>query len=227
MGLYCDIFKSMKWPENIEEAKKIQYKFKQQVKIIPLMKDPEFVAGVDTAFFEDGVIGTACVYRYPEIIPLENSYALTKLTFPYIPGFLSFREGPAIIKALDNLKTKPDVIIFDGQGIAHPEGLGIASQIGILINIPTIGCAKTKLIGRYIEPGVRKGQYSLLKHQGKIIGAVLRTRENVKPVFVSPGHMIDLKKAIDIVLKCTGKYRIPEPLREADHLSKRLKKKML
>jgi deoxyribonuclease V len=217
----------MKWPKDIKEAKEIQYKFKQQVKIIPLVKEPEFIAGVDAAFLGDSVIGTVCVYRYPELIPLENTYALTKITFPYIPGFLSFREGPAIIKALDNLKTKPDVVIFDGQGIAHPEGLGIASQIGILINIPTIGCAKTKLIGGYIEPGIKKGQYSFLKHRGKIVGVVLRTRENVKPVFVSPGHMIDLKKAIDIVLNCTSKYRIPEPLREADHLSKRLKKKIL
>lgn len=215
----------MKWPKNIKEAKKIQHTLKQKVKISQLKKEPQFIAGVDAAFLENGVIGAACLYKYPGLTHLKDAYALTKISFPYIPGFLSFREGHAIIKAVNKLKIKPDVVLFDGQGIAHPKGVGIATHIGVLLNIPTIGCAKSRLVGNYKETGTIKGRYSYLKYQGRTVGAVLRTRGNVKPVFVSPGHMIDLRGAIDIVLKCTGKYRIPEPLRFADQLSKKLKKR--
>lgn len=215
----------MKWPVNIKEAKEIQHALRQRIKITPLAKEPKFIAGVDAAFLDNRVVAVACLYKYPELIPIEDVYAFTKTVFPYIPGFLSFREGPAAIKAINRLKIKPDVILFDGQGITHPKGIGIATHVGVLLNIPTIGCAKSRLIGNYSEPGSMKRQYSYLRHHGKIIGAVLRTRNNVKPVFVSPGHLIDLKGAIDIVLKCTGNFRIPEPLRRADHFSKRLKKK--
>jgi len=217
------LFCTMKWPRDIKEAREIQFTLKQKVKIIPFTGKPRFIAGVDAAFSGDSVIGTACLYKYPELTLIEETSATTMTSFPYIPGFLSFREGPAVIKAINNLKLKPDVILFDGQGIAHPEGLGIASHIGVLLNISTIGCAKSRLVGSYIEPKIKKGQCAYLKYQGKTVGAVLRTRDKVKPLFVSPGHKIDLKGAIDIVLKCTGKYRIPEPLRQADHLSRKLK----
>jgi deoxyribonuclease V len=215
----------MKWPKNIKEAGKIQHTLKQKVKLSQLIKKPEFITGVDAAFSGDKVIGAACLYKYPELTHIEDAYAVTKVLFPYIPGFLSFREGASIIKAVNKLKIKPDVVLFDGQGIAHPKGVGIATHIGVLLDIPSIGCAKSRLVGNYTEPGTLKGQYAYLKYHGRIVGAVLRTRDNVKPVFVSPGHMIDLKGAIDIVLRCTGKYRIPEPLRFADQLSKKLKKK--
>jgi deoxyribonuclease V len=215
----------MKWPKNIKEAKKIQHTLKQKVKITQLKKKPQLIAGVDAGFSGDKVIGTACLYKYPELTHLEDNFATAKVSFPYIPGFLSFREGPVIIKAISNLKIKPDLVLFDGQGIAHPKGVGIATHIGVFLNIPAIGCAKSRLIGNYKEPGIIKGQYSYLKYHGRIVGAVLRTRDNVKPVFVSPGHLIDLKRAIEIVFKCTGNFRIPEPLRQADHFSKKLKKK--
>ncbi|MEW6675856.1 MAG: deoxyribonuclease V [Nitrospirota bacterium] len=213
----------MKWPEDITEAREIQEILRKKVRIISLRKSPEYIAGVDAAFFEDKVIGVACLYKYPEIIPIEDAYAVTKVSFPYIPGFLSFREGPVIIKAINNLNIKTDIILFDGQGIAHPKGLGIASHIGVLLNIPTIGCAKSRLIGKYKEPGFKKGNWSSLKYSGKTAGAVLRTRNNVRPVFVSPGHWINLKDSIEIVLRCTDKYRIPEPLRRADFISKKIK----
>ncbi|MFZ6017012.1 MAG: deoxyribonuclease V [Nitrospirota bacterium] len=213
----------MKWPEDITEAREIQEILRKKVRIIPLRKSPEYIAGVDAAFFEDKVIGVACLYKYPEIIPVEDAYAVTKVSFPYIPGLLSFREGPVIIKAINNLNIKPDIILFDSQGIAHPKGLGIASHIGVLLNIPTIGCAKSRLIGEYKEPGFKKGNWSSLKYSGKTAGAVLRTRNNVRPVFVSPGHWINLKDSIKIVLRCTDKYRIPEPLRRADFISKKIK----
>jgi len=155
---------------------------------------------------------------------LEDTCAVTDMTFPYIPGFLSFREGPAIIEALHMLKIKPHVILFDGQGIAHPKRMGIASHIGVILNIPTIGCAKSRLVGEYKEPGTSKGKISSLKYQGKIVGAVVRTKDDIRPLFVSPGHLIDLKSSIEIVLGCTTKYRISELLRRADFLSKKIKR---
>jgi deoxyribonuclease V len=217
----------MNVPGNIKEAKKIQQRIKQKVKIAPLGKKPEFIAGVDAAFSGDNIIAVACLFEYPALLPVEDICAVLKVSFPYIPGFLSFREGPAVIEAVKRLKIKPDVILFDGQGIAHPSGLGIAAHIGALLNIPAIGCAKSRLVGDYEEPGSKKGRHTKLKYQGKTVGVVLRTRDYVKPVFVSPGHLIDLKGAVDIVLKCTGKYRIPEPLRRADSFSRKFKKSIV
>jgi deoxyribonuclease V len=215
------------WPDNIRDAKAIQAALRDRVKIIPLYKQPNLVAAVDAAFSGEQVIGAACVYSYPELILKEEVYAATKVYLSYIPGYLSFREGPAIIEALKKLKTDPDVILFDGQGIAHPKGLGIASHIGVILNKPTIGCAKSKLVGEYEEPGMHKGDKSFLRYNKKTIGIVLRTKENVKPVFVSPGHRLDLKSSVEIILRCTGKYRIPDPLRRADILSKEAKREIV
>lgn len=214
----------MRWPVNIAEARKIQDEYRNKVKIVPLGKSPDYIAGVDAAFYDDKVIGVACLYKYPEIVPLEDSCVIEKTAFPYIPGYLSFREGPAIVHALRDLKRKPDVILFDGQGIAHPKMLGIASQIGAILDMPAIGCAKSRLVGEYEEPGRNKGDWSPLTYGGEVVGAVLRTRDGVRPVFVSPGHRVALKESIEIVLGCTGKYRIPEPLRRADMISKKMKK---
>ncbi len=214
----------MKIPHNTEEARNIQLRLREKVKIVPLKRKPEFIAGVDAAFTEDKVIAAACLYRYPELVHVEDAYVTADVTFPYVPGLLSFREGPAIIKAIRRLHKKPDLVLFDGQGIAHPSGMGIAAHIGVLIDIPSIGCAKSRLVGDYSGPGNRKGQMARLMNHNKIIGMVLRTRDNVKPLFISPGHLVDLKGSIEVVLKCVGKYRIPEPLRRADHLSRKLKK---
>ena len=216
----------MKWPKNIKEAQKIQHEIKEKIKIIPLKKKLVFVAGVDAAFSRNNVIATACVYKYPELSLFEQTYALAKILFPYIPGFLSFREGPALLKAINSLSIRPDLILFDGQGIAHPSNTGIAAHLGVLLNIPAVGCAKSRLVGEYEEPRNRKGGYSSLRFKGKTVGVVLRTRDNVKPLFVSPGHLINLKGAIDVVLQCISKYRIPEPLRYADNLSKKLKREL-
>jgi deoxyribonuclease V len=218
--------KPLLWPADIHEAKKIQTVLRDKVRSVPLRRKPEFIAGVDASFTDKDVIGVACLFRYDDLAPLEDSHAVLNITFPYISGFLSFREGPAIIAALKKLKVTPDLILFDGQGIAHPKSMGIASHIGVILDIPTIGCAKSRLIGEYDEPGINKGNWSRLKYQGRIVGAVLRTRDNVKPVFVSPGHKIDLENSIYIVLRCTDKYRLPEPVRRADSLSKKLKRQI-
>ncbi len=215
------------WPKTIFEAKAVQVSLQDKVRIIPLSKNPRFVAGVDAAFAGDRIIGAACLYRYPEVSPVEETYAEMRNLFPYVPGFLTFREGPVIIKVIKKLSIKPDAILFDGQGIAHPIRLGIASHIGVLLNTPAIGCAKSRLIGEYKEPKLRRGAWSPLTYNNNVVGAVLRTRDNVRPLFISPGHKIDLKASIDIVLNCISKYRIPEPLRRADYLSKRIKREIL
>jgi deoxyribonuclease V len=212
------------WPTNIGDARAIQIGLKDKIKIIPLGKSPVFIAGVDAAFFEDKVVGTACLYKYPELILLEEAFAVLRVLFPYIPGFLSFREGPVITEALRGLKTKPHIILFDGQGIAHPKNAGIATHIGVILDIPAIGCAKSRLVGEYTTPGLKRGDRSFLKYHGRTIGTVLRTKDNVRPMFISPGHKIDLEGSIKIVLGCTGKYRMPEPVRKADFLSKKIKR---
>lgn len=144
-----------------------------------------------------------------------------KISYPYIPGLLTFREGPVLEKCFKVLRNEPDVIIFDGQGTAHPRNMGLATHLGILLNKPSIGCAKTLLFGNYVEPPALRGAFSyLLDKQGKKIGAVLRTRDFTKPVYVSPGHKINLASSIKIILLCTEKYRLPEPLRLAHHLTK-------
>jgi deoxyribonuclease V len=220
----CIIFSvNMEWPNNNSEAKEVQYLLQKKIRIIKPKKTPKYIAGVDAAFFDDKIIGVACLYKYPEIIHVEDSHSIKKVTFPYIPGFLSFREGPVIIEALENLCKKPDLLLLDGQGIAHQRGVGIASHIGVLLEIPSIGCAKSRLVGTFREPGINKGDWSPLSYKDKIVGAVLRTKNKIRPLFVSPGHLIDLKMSIEVVLSSTGKYRIPEPIRRADKLSKELK----
>jgi len=218
--------KSSAWPTNIHDAKTMQISLREKVKIITFKKTPQYVSSVDASFADDKVVAVACLYKYPELIYLGHEVAIREASFPYVPGYLTFREGPAIFEALYSLKIKPDIILFDGQGIAHPKGIGIASHIGVLLDISTIGCAKSRLVGEYKEPGVKRGEWSPLKYNSSIVGAVLRTKDNVRPVFVSPGHRIDFKCSIEIVLGCTTKYRIPEPLRRADILSKRIKREI-
>lgn len=208
------------WPSTISEARKIQILLREKVKIIPLEFEPRYICGVDVAFLNSHALACASLFKFPELILLEDSLAVTQINFPYIPTFLSFREGKAIVKAVRGLSLKPDVILFDGHGVAHPLMFGIASHIGVLLNIPSIGCAKSRLVGQYNEPGAQKGDYSLLYYNEKVVGAVLRTKENVKPVFVSAGHLIDLESSIKIVISSVTKYRIPEPLRRAHQVVK-------
>jgi deoxyribonuclease V len=219
----------MKWPAafTIDQARDLQVRLREKVRIAPLKKEPGYVAGVDAAFSDDKVFAAACLYRFPELVLLEERSAVRRLSFPYVPGYLAFREGPAIIAALELLPRRPDLILVDGQGIAHPRGMGIASYLGVLSGIPSIGCAKSRLIGEYDEPGREKGDWSPLRFENKTIGAVLRTRENTRPLFISPGHKIDLDSSIRLALACTGAFRIPEPLRCADMISRKIKNRAL
>jgi deoxyribonuclease V len=207
-------------PKSVAEAKAIQRELRKRVKIRPLRKNPRLVAGLDAAFSGDKVVGAACLYTYPELELVEQATVEMKCTFPYIPGLLTFREGPALIKVLKKLKQQPDLLLLDGQGIAHPLGMGIAAHIGAVLDMPSVGCAKSCLVGTHGVPATKKGSRKRLLFRGNTVGAVLRTRDNVKPVFVSPGHRIDLEGAIEIILGCTPRFRLPEPLRCADKLSK-------
>jgi deoxyribonuclease V len=187
---------------------------------IPL-KDMDTVAGVDTGYRDDKAYAAAVVMKLADLKFLEEAVAVRPVQFPYVPGLLSFREGPVLLEALHKLRTPPDLLMIDGQGIAHPRRFGIASHIGVLLDKPTLGCAKTRLVGEYEEPHRNRGSTSLLTHGGETIGAVVRTRTDVKPLFVSIGHRMDLDASIRVVLKSCRGYRLPEPLRRADHLSRK------
>ena len=183
-------------------------------------------AGLDAAFTRDKkrCIGGVVLWDIFNKKVVEQHSALRELYFPYIPGLLSFREAPALIAALRKLHSRPDLIICDGQGIAHPRRLGIACHIGLITGLPAIGCAKSRLIGEYSEPGIRKGEMSPLRDRDELVGSVLRTRDNVKPVFVSVGHKIELDAAVRIILDCAIGFRLPEPTRLADRLVAERKK---
>lgn len=210
---------------SIEEARKIQDELRGRVVLKSgkyASTPPKTVAGVDVAF-RNGIAYAACeVFSYPQLELLEEKTAFRRVTYPYIPGFLSFREIPVIMDALLLLEIEPDIIICDGQGIAHPRGMGLASHIGVLFGKATIGCAKSRLVGEYEEPGVEKGCASALSYRGRVVGYVVRTRRGVKPVFVSPGNLISLETAVKIIIECARGRRIPEPLRIADRRSKDL-----
>ncbi|NDJ22717.1 deoxyribonuclease V [Nostoc sp. B(2019)] len=210
------------WPLTVEEAIAIQEKLRSQVITEDQFKEPiRYVAGVDMGFEADGTISRAAVavLSFPDLQVVETSLARRPTTFPYIPGFLSFREIPAVLDALEKIQIIPDIILCDGQGIAHPRRLGIASHLGVIIDIPTIGVAKSLLIGKHEDLPETKGSLQPLIHRGETIGAVLRTRTGVKPLYISSGHRVSLSTAIDYVLRCTPKYRLPETTRVADKLA--------
>jgi deoxyribonuclease V len=207
------------WDILPSDAVALQKRLSQAVIRKSLITTVETVAGVDTGY-SGGMARAAVVnLKYPSLEPLEHAVSLGRVNFPYIPGLLSFREGPVILEALAKLTQAPDLLIFDGHGIAHPRRFGLACHIGLLVDIPSIGCAKTKLLGEYDEPGPERGSFRYLTDQGEIIGAVLRTRNNVKPVFVSIGHKVNLKDSIKFVINCCRGYRLPETTRRADRLS--------
>jgi deoxyribonuclease V len=190
------------------------------VRQVPLGSAPRFVAGLDAAFSRDDrhCLAAAVVWDLRERALIEQQVAVRPVTFPYVPGLLSFREGPALLVALRALRTSPDVLICDGHGLAHPRRFGVACHVGVIVNRPTIGCAKSRLVGTHRTPGARRGSAAPLSDGGEVIGSVLRTRDGIRPVFVSVGHLIDLRGAQRIVLACTVRYRLPEPIRLADQL---------
>lgn len=208
------------WNVTPKDAIEIQKQLASQVIKKSEAKGVETVAGIDTGYSKAFARTAVVVLDYPSLKMREYAIAEQPVTFPYVPGLLTFREGPAVMAAIEKLSSMPDLLIFDGQGIAHPRRFGIASHIGLLVGIPSIGCAKTRLVGQYREPGSERGKYTLLKDKGETIGAVVRTRSNVKPVFVSIGHRIGLQDSINYVLRCCKRYRLPETTRQADKLAR-------
>lgn len=173
------------------------------------------IAGVDVSVRGGESQAAVVVARFPDMLPVETVLVRQPTPFPYIPGLLSFREGPVLVEAFRRLQHAPDVFLFDGMGRIHPRRIGIASHMGLWLDVPTVGCGKTHFIGTYDPPGDEQGAYSLLTDKGEVIGAVLRTRARVRPVYISAGHQIDLDSALRLVLACTGKYRLPTPIRLA------------
>ncbi len=173
------------------------------------------VAGVDVSV-KDGLSRAAVVVlTFPDLEVVERVTATQPTPFPYISGLLTYREGPVLEEAFNKLEREPEVFLFDGMGRIHPRRMGIAAHMGLWLARPTIGCGKTHFVGDYAEPGTEKGQFSELTHRGEKLGVVLRTRTNVKPVYISPGHLCDIESALAVVMRCTPKYRLPEPIRQA------------
>lgn len=216
------IYQRHEWSLSIEDAIAIQEQLSKEIITEDNLKKPiEYVAGVDMGFEEDGKVSRAAVavLSYPDLEVQETNIAYRPTMFPYVPGFLSFREIPPVLDALEKLKITPDIILCDGQGIAHPRRFGIACHLGLLVDIPTIGVAKSLLVGKHEALPETKGSWQPLIYRSEIVGAVLRTRTGVRPVYVSSGHRISLPTAIDCVLQCTTKYRLPETTRVADNLA--------
>jgi deoxyribonuclease V len=179
------------------------------------------VAGIDVGFEAGGAVTRAAVavLEFPSLRVVERAVARRPTTFPYVPGLLSFREAPAALQALAQLAAQPDLILYDGQGLAHPRRFGIACHLGLLTGIPTVGVAKTRLVGRFVAPGLERGAWSPLQDQGEVIGAVLRTRAGVAPLFISTGWGVSLQTAITWTLACAPRYRLPETTRQAHRLA--------
>lgn len=212
-----------------EEALEIQRKLCKRVAKSNGFKKINTIAGIDLAQTQAGgqLICGIVVYSFPELAEIERSHDVVSVEFPYIPGLLAFREGPAIIGTVKKLKTKPDVLMIDGQGIAHPRGCGIASHVGVILDMPSIGVAKSRLYGKFEEPGRKRGEWArLVSSNAKLIGAVLRTKNDTRPLFVSIGHKIDLITSIEVTLRCTKGFRIPEPTRQADIFVRELKTRL-
>jgi deoxyribonuclease V len=205
------------WRVSTAQAIEIQAELAGEVCQVGSIKSPRLIGGVDISVnrWAGTGMGAAVVLSYPGLEIVETKVVSDRIEFPYVPGLLSFREAPLILAALERITATPDLIMVDGQGMAHPRRMGLASHLGLFLGVPTIGCAKSRLCGECGEPSYGPGSYTELKDKGEVIGAVLRTRAGVKPVYVSIGHMIDLASAIRWVLACCRGYRLPEPTRLA------------
>ena len=208
-----------RWNLTPRGAIREQQRLRERVALEDKFRTIRTVAGADLAFDPetDTAFAGVIVYRFPELEEIERRMARRKLRFPYVPGLLSFREGPILEAVFAKLRTEPDLILIDGHGLAHPRLFGIACHMGVVFDKPTIGCGKSLLVGEFNEPGRRAGSSSPLVFRGQTVGAVLRTRDDVKPIFVTQGNRVSLDFAVKLVRACTDGFRIPKPTREADH----------
>jgi deoxyribonuclease V len=205
------------WDLSTSEAKALQPRLAEQV-ISATTFDPasiRTVAGVDVGFKGGIARAAVIVISFPQLEPVDHALAETEANFPYVPGLLTFREGPSVLAACEKLSIWPDLFIFDGHGVAHPRRIGLAAHMGVILDWPSIGCAKSRLVGTHAEPGDVKGDWVPLYDKSTVIGAVVRSRPGVKPLYISTGHRIDLPTAMQLTLSCTRQYRLPETTRYA------------
>ena len=211
-----------KWPIDIASARQMQFELRDRVVLEDDFGELRFVAGADVGFEDRGKTarGAIAVLAYPQLELVETSVVRTPTEFPYVPGYLSFREVPVLCQALEQIKSPIDLIVCDGQGYAHPRRCGLACHLGLTVDLPTIGAAKSRLIGEYRKPGRRRGCRCRLVDQQQCIGYVLRTRSDTRPLFVSPGHRVGFDTATRLILSLCRKYRLPETTRQADRLTR-------
>lgn len=214
------------WDLNPEEARALQAELSKQLQIEPLNSAVTIIAGADISFnkYESTVYAGFILLDINTLTPVAHALAVSEASFPYIPGLLSFREIPSLLKAWQLLKIKPDVTMLDGHGIAHPRRLGIATHFGLLTDSPSFGVAKKKLFGSYIEPDPAPESHTALIHGKDTLGYVYRSKKNVKPIFISPGHKTNLPDSLRLTSLCITKYRIPEPTRQAHLLVNKLRR---
>jgi deoxyribonuclease V len=214
------------WAVTPREAVELQKSLRERVRLVPLARPVETIAGADISFnkFSEVVYAGLVVLRLPSLEIVEEVGVVSETRFPYVPGLLSFRESPSLLEAWSKLKTEPDAVMFDGQGLAHPRRVGIACHVGLLIKRPTLGCAKSVLVGKFEEPGEERGSWSEMRDKGEVVGAAVRTKTRTQPIYVSPGHLIDLQGAIQLTLAADGGYRQPEPTRRAHLLVNALRR---
>ncbi|GAB2775447.1 endonuclease V [Rhabdobacter roseus] len=217
------------WDMSPAEAVALQQELRELIQIQPLTQPATTIAGCDISFnkFEETVYAGIVVLRLDTLETIEEVGVVSTATFPYVPGLLTFREGPALLAAWEQLKIEPDVVMFDGHGIAHPRRMGIAAHMGLWLHRPTFGCGKSVLAGRFEEPAPTRGSWEPMIHRSATVGAALRTKDKVNPVFISPGYLIDLPGALDLTLRCHGGYRLPEPTRRAHLLVNALRREHL
>lgn len=215
------------WALTPKEAVQLQHELRDRVRLEPLDVDSlRYVAGADLSAnrMRGEIYVGIVVLELATLETVDEVACETTTTFPYVPGLLSFREIPPLLRAWEHLSIQPDALICDGQGLAHPRRMGLATHTGLALDLPTVGCAKSLYVGTCDEPGEARGERSALVHEGQIVGSALRTRTGVKPVFVSVGHRCHLTDAVELVLRAGDRYRLPEPTRRAHHLVNRLRR---
>lgn len=205
------------WDVKPARAIELQNEWRAKVKIEAPKREIYTIAGCDISFnkFSETIYAGIVVWEIATQKIIEQQGVVTTAQFPYIPGLLSFREVPALLEAWAKLESEPDAVMLDGQGIAHPRRIGVGAHFGLLVERPTLGCAKSVLVGKFDDPAPERGHWSPMIHKGETVGAALRTKNKVQPVYISPGHLMDLPTAIDLALQCDGGYRVPEPTRQA------------
>jgi deoxyribonuclease V len=213
--------------EHLTSAQAIAYQqeLRMQVKIEPLEKPIRIIAGADISFnkYEETVYAGIVLFKYPQLEVIDTAWAISRTSFPYISGLLSFREVPALLDAWNKLDIKPDLLVLDGQGIAHERRLGIATHFGLIADVPTIGSAKSRLRGKYEEPANEVFAQSAMYDGDEVIGTALRSKKKCNPIFVSPGHRVSMAQSVEIIKNCVRSYRIPEPTRQAHILVNKIR----